>query len=65
MRTLRKSAAIVAFVAAGAYGQLATTTALVGNVTDTTGDAVPGARVSAVNTGTRYTYTVLTNEQGY
>src|SRR5579872_1001356 len=48
-----------------AYAQLATTTALVGTVTDASGNTAPNATVSAVNTGTRDTYTAVTNEQGY
>jgi hypothetical protein len=48
-----------------AYAQIATTTALVGTVTDTTGNSAPGAKVTAVNTGTHDTYTAVTNEQGY
>ncbi len=47
------------------YAQLATTTALVGTVTDTTGQTVPGAKITAVNEGTGDTYTATTNDQGY
>ena len=56
---------IALFLAAGAYAQLATTTALVGTVTDASGKTVPGAKVTAVNTGTHDTYSTVTNEQGY
>ncbi len=53
------------FLMAGAYAQLATTTALVGTVTDTSGQTVPGAKVTAVNPGTGDTYNTMTNDQGY
>jgi hypothetical protein len=53
------------FLMAGAYAQLATTTALVGTVTDTSGQTVPGAKVIAVNPGTGDTYNTTTNDQGY
>jgi hypothetical protein len=55
----------VLFLAAEAYGQIASTTSLVGTVTDSTGKTVPGARISAVNRGSGDTYSALTNEQGY
>ncbi len=45
--------------------QLANTTALVGNVTDQGGAAMPGAAVTAVNEGTHDTYSALTNAEGY
>jgi hypothetical protein len=48
-----------------AHAQLATTTALVGTVTDTSGQTVPGAKVTAVNPGTGDTYNTTTNDQGY
>src|ERR1700704_4568761 len=51
-------------VVAVAQGQIATTTSLVGNVTDATGKAIPGSRVSALNQGSGDTYSVLTNETG-
>src|SRR5436190_18346331 len=51
--------------AATAGAQLATTTSLVGNVIDTSGKSVPGARVTIVETGTGDRYTATTNEQGY
>ena len=38
--------------------------ALVGNVTDTTGAALPGATVTATNTGTNLTREVVTNASG-
>ena len=48
-----------------ASAQLATTTSLVGNVTDPTGKSVQNAKVTAVETGTADTRTTTTNEQGY
>ncbi len=49
------------------YGeaQIATTTSLVGTVTDASGKTVPGAKVTATNTGTHDVYTALTTESGY
>src|SRR5438067_2537420 len=44
--------------------QIATTTSLVGTVTDASGKTVPGARVTAVNSGTHDAYTAVTSEQG-
>ena len=52
------------FFVAVAHGQIATTTSLVGTVTDESGKTVPGARILAVNQGSRDTYSALTNDQG-
>lgn len=52
-------------LAAGALAQLATTTSLVGTITDPTGKVMPGVKVTAVETGTRDTYNGVTNGQGY
>src|SRR2546428_7517913 len=51
-------------LAGSAFAQLATQTALVGTVTDSSGSVVPGAVVVAVNGGTRDTYETTTNAQG-
>ncbi len=51
--------------AAGLQAQLASTTSLVGNVTDSAGAAIAGASVNAVNTGTLENYTATTNGEGY
>ena len=51
--------------AATASAQLATTTSLIGKVTDPTGKSVQGAKVTAVETGTADTRSTTTNEQGY
>ena len=56
---------LLVLVSIGAYAQLATSTSLVGTVSDASGKTVPGAKVTAVNTGTRDTYAATTNEQGY
>ena len=44
--------------------QLANTTALVGNVTDAAGAAIPNASVTAVNSATSDTYATTTNAEG-
>src|SRR5690242_7801214 len=59
------AASIAALLMISACAQLATTTALVGNVTDTSGQTVPGAKVTAVNRDTADTYNSMTNDQGY
>src|SRR4051794_21627198 len=51
-------------LAVGANAQLATTTALVGTITDSSGKSMGGVKVTAVNTGTLDTYTTTTNEDG-
>jgi hypothetical protein len=48
-----------------AVAQLATTTSLVGTVTDSSGRAIQGAKVTAVETRTAATLNTTTNEQGY
>src|ERR1700680_1143381 len=65
MRHLFTTVTIFLSLAFCAYAQLATTTALAGTATDTTGTSVPGAKVTAVNTGTHDAYPVVTNDQGY
>jgi len=56
---------LATILAGTAAAQLATTTALVGTVTDPSGKSVAGAKVTAVENGTHDTYTANTNEQGY
>src|SRR5215469_14263615 len=56
---------LIALVVTSAFAQLATTTSLVGTVTDASGKTVAGAKVAAVNTGTHDTYSATTNETGY
>ena len=48
-----------------ARAQIATTTSLVGTITDASGKTVPGAKVTATNTGTHDVYTATTSEPGY
>jgi Carboxypeptidase regulatory-like domain/TonB dependent receptor len=48
-----------------AWGQIATTTSLVGTVTDNTGAVLPDAAVSAVNQENKETYNAVTNAEGY
>jgi hypothetical protein len=45
--------------------QIATTTSLVGTVTDSTGKSIQNAKVTAVDAGTLAAQTTATNEQGY
>ena len=59
------AACATALLTLGLHAQLATTTALVGTVTDASGQTVPGAKVIAVNRDTADTYTAVTNDQGY
>src|ERR1017187_9600431 len=47
------------------WAQLATTTSLVGTVSDASGKVVPNAKVTAVETLTADTYSGVTNGQGY
>ncbi len=51
--------------AAAAHAQLATTTSLVGTVTDPAGKALAGAKVTATETSTLDRYAATTNDQGY
>jgi hypothetical protein len=53
-----------AIFAIAAHAQLATTTSLVGTVTDSSGKTIAGANVTAVETGTLDKYNGATNEQG-
>ena len=58
------SLAFGVLLATNAAAQLATQTAIVGTVTDSSGSVVPGAAVTAVNVGTQDRYEAVTNEQG-
>jgi hypothetical protein len=51
--------------AACANAQLATTTSLVGTITDSSGNIIQNAKVTAVETGTADKYTGASNNQGY
>src|SRR5580692_7358558 len=55
---------LAAFFAIAAHAQLATTTSLVGTVTDSSGKLIPNAKVTATETRTLDKYNTTTNEQG-
>ncbi|HEY6393596.1 MAG TPA: carboxypeptidase-like regulatory domain-containing protein, partial [Bryobacteraceae bacterium] len=59
--------AISLFVALSfnAAAQLATTTSLVGTISDSSGKVIPSVKITAVETGTFDKYTAVTNGQGY
>jgi hypothetical protein len=59
------SVSLFTLLGATASAQIATTTALVGTITDASGNTVPTAKVTAVNSGTHDTYSAVTNEQGF
>src|SRR5687767_1798665 len=65
LRGLARVAAVICTVlpAAPLYGQVATGTIL-GNVTDSSGGAVPGATVTATNVDTQLTRDTTTDESG-
>lgn len=65
MNRLNYATALGALLAIAAGAQLATTTSLVGTVTDSTGKVIPGAVVNAIETGTLDKYNTTTNAQGY
>jgi hypothetical protein len=65
IRRILLAVCLGAFFASAASAQLATQTALVGTVTDSSGSVVPGATVGAVNSATQDTYETTTNDQGY
>jgi hypothetical protein len=54
----------LALLAIAAHAQLATTTSLVGTVTDSSGKGIPGAKVVATETRTLTKYDTSTNDQG-
>jgi hypothetical protein len=56
---------LAALFAAVAHAQLATTTSLVGTITDSSGKVIAGAKVNATETRTHDNYNTTTNEQGY
>src|SRR5580700_6192824 len=55
---------LAAFFALAVHAQLATTTSLVGTVTDSSGKLIPGAKVTATETRTLDKYNATTNDQG-
>jgi hypothetical protein len=56
---------VILLLSSEARGQIATTTSLVGAVTDQTGNTVPQARIAATNRESGDTYASVTNELGY
>jgi hypothetical protein len=56
---------ICLFVCFALSAQVANNTSLVGTVTEASGGAVAGAKVTAVNTASNDTYSAVTNEEGY
>ncbi|MBV8818401.1 MAG: carboxypeptidase regulatory-like domain-containing protein, partial [Acidobacteriaceae bacterium] len=56
---------ILLFSAISAYAQLATTTSLVGTVSDSSGRVIPQAQVTAIETGSDTRYAAITNDQGF
>ena len=52
-------------LASSLSAQIATTTSLVGTISDSSGNIIPNARVTAVETGTADRYSGVTNGQGY
>src|SRR6476646_9989737 len=65
LKRLYAAASLFILLGVPVSAQLATTTSLVGTVTDTTGKSVQNAKVTAVETGTVASRTATTNEQGY
>jgi hypothetical protein len=56
---------VLALLVSSASAQIATTTSLVGTITDASGKSVPGTVVTAVETQTHDTHSTVTNDQGY
>lgn len=56
--------ALLSAISVPAMAQLASSTSLVGTVTDTSGAIVPKAAVQAVNTATRVSYKAVTSDTG-
>src|SRR4029453_5987969 len=64
-RQLSASVGLSLLLATSAWAQLSSQTALGGTVTESGGAVVPGAQGVAVNLGTKDTYEVTTNGEGY
>ncbi len=64
-KRLFAAVSLIPLLTASLYAQLATTTSLVGTVSDTSGKSIPNAKVTAVEAGTRDTHTTTTTDQGY
>lgn len=65
MKRLVMAVCLAAVMGVSGRAQIATTTSLVGTVTDSSGKTVPAAKVTAVNANTHNTYSAVTSEQGY
>ncbi len=65
MKLLARAAMSVPFLTVALFAQLASNTSLVGTITDTSGAAVSGVNVTALNEGTQETYNTTTNASGY
>jgi len=63
-RLIATGICLATFFADAAHAQLATTTSLVGTVTDSSGKLIPGAKVTATETRTLDKYAATTNGQG-
>src|SRR5437667_11424379 len=50
--------------AVSSYGQIATVTSLVGTVSDSSGRAIAGAKITATETATQDKYSAVTNQDG-
>src|SRR6185369_3519788 len=63
---MRLSIAMAAslLLATAAYAQTTGAATIVGNVTDTTGAVIPGAKVIVVNPLTGFTFDAVTNQEG-
>jgi hypothetical protein len=64
MKKLFAGICFAVFSATAAHAQLATTTSLVGTITDSSAKVIAGAKVTATETRTLDKYTTATNEQG-
>ena len=62
-RLFTRLACFLALLSA-AYAQIATTTSLVGTVSDSSGKIIAGAKITAVNAETLDTYNAITNQDG-
>ena len=65
MKRFATAVCLAAVLAVSGRSQIATTTSLVGTVTDASGKTVATAKVTAVNANTHNTYSTVTSEQGY
>ena len=62
-RLLTRFTCFIALIGA-AHAQIATTTSLVGTVSDSSGKIIAGAKITAVNSETLDTYNAITNQDG-